>query len=302
MDGGNISGSTTTNLSLSTTSTNDGGSYSVFIENAFGSVTSSLVKLTLILGQPSLGQNLLVNGDFSAGNTGFTTGYSFVSSGISQYPGTYGIRANSQSFNSAYNSFGDHTTGNGLMMLVDGCSSGTTVWSETVNVSPNVNYQFSGWAISSDAPNPAMLQLLVNGSPVGTIFDLPATSTWTNFSAAWNSSANISATLAIVDVNPNPYAAGDDFALDDLAMQGLQPVNIRPTFLTKSMTGGNFQFSWNAVNTYPAVGYQVQYTTNLVATNWINLGWVLTGSGTTVSSTDTVSTNRQRFYRVLLVQ
>ena len=75
-----------------------------------------------------------------------------------------------------------------------------------------------------------------------------------------------------------------------------------PKFQTMSATGGNFQFSWNTVNTYPVVGYQVQYTTNLARANWINLGGVLTGSTPTLSASDTISTNTQRFYRVLLVQ
>jgi probable HAF family extracellular repeat protein len=71
---------------------------------------------------------------------------------------------------------------------------------------------------------------------------------------------------------------------------------------TMILTGGNFQFSWNTVNTYPAVGYQVQYTTNLAPANWINLGGVLAGVGPTISATDTIGTDAQRFYRVLLVQ
>lgn len=34
-------------------------------------------------------QNLFVNGDFSAGNTGFTTGYNVIVSGPSASPGTF---------------------------------------------------------------------------------------------------------------------------------------------------------------------------------------------------------------------
>jgi probable HAF family extracellular repeat protein len=75
-----------------------------------------------------------------------------------------------------------------------------------------------------------------------------------------------------------------------------------PKFQAMTMTNGAFQFSWNTVNTYPAVGYQMQTTTNLTSPNWINLGPVLTGVGPTISTTDTNSTDAQRFYRVLLVQ
>ena len=63
--------------------------------------------------------NLLVNGDFELGNTGFTT----------QYPNTnttggYIIGHNpAVDRGGAFSSFGDHTTGTGLMDLVDGATS-----------------------------------------------------------------------------------------------------------------------------------------------------------------------------------
>ena len=77
--------------------------------------------------------------------------------------------------------------------------------------------------------------------------------------------------------------------------------NFPPQLQTIVISGGNFQFSWNVVNTYPAVGYQVQYTTNLVTPDWTNLGGVLFGSDTIIA-TDALGPDQQRFYRVLLVQ
>jgi hypothetical protein len=53
-DAGNISGSATTTLVLSPTTTNDDGSYTVIITDACGSVTSSVVTLT-VLPQPTMG-------------------------------------------------------------------------------------------------------------------------------------------------------------------------------------------------------------------------------------------------------
>jgi hypothetical protein len=46
-NGGNISGATTSALTLSTTSTNDAGSYSVIVSNAYGAVNSAVVTLTI---------------------------------------------------------------------------------------------------------------------------------------------------------------------------------------------------------------------------------------------------------------
>jgi hypothetical protein len=53
-------------------------------------------------------------------------------------------------------------------------------------------------------------------------------------------------------------------------------------------------------------GDQVQYTTKLSASNWVNLGDVLTSPSPvvnrTLSATDANGPDTQRFYRVLLVQ
>jgi len=92
----------------------------------------------LLCAQVAGAQNLLINGDFSAGNSGFTSDYQFVPSGQSAAVGTYGIRASSLDFNSGYNSFADHTSGNGLMMLIDGsATAGTICWQESVAVTTN---------------------------------------------------------------------------------------------------------------------------------------------------------------------
>jgi hypothetical protein len=108
----------------------------------------------------------LVNGDFSTGNSGFTTGYSFIASGMSTTPGTLGIRNNSQTFYSGYNLFGDHTTGLDNMMLVDGVAD-LVVWQETVSVATNTPYIFSGWATPANSSNPSGLIFTINGIQVG---------------------------------------------------------------------------------------------------------------------------------------
>jgi len=45
-DGGNVSGSATTNLLLSSATMSDAGDYTVVITNAWGNVTSSIASLT----------------------------------------------------------------------------------------------------------------------------------------------------------------------------------------------------------------------------------------------------------------
>ena len=104
--------------------------------------TSLLIALFWVVGiwaavPDAQGGNLLVNGDFSAGNTGFTSGYNHVPNGSFTAPGDYGVITNpAVAFTNGYASFGDHTTGTGLMMFGDGAGSQTPFWSETVESLP----------------------------------------------------------------------------------------------------------------------------------------------------------------------
>lgn len=69
--------------------------------------------------------DLITNGDFEAGNTGFTTEYNYLNPSIT---GTwtlgpeylYTIGTNPNLYHNAWTSFGDHTTGTGKMMIVNG--------------------------------------------------------------------------------------------------------------------------------------------------------------------------------------
>jgi hypothetical protein len=170
--------------------------------------------------------NLLVNGDFSAGNSGFTTGYVFSSNDLGP-EGNYGVGTNPHNYSGITSpSFGDHSTGAGLMMLLNGSpTSNTVAWQESVTVLAGTTYTFSGFTRSFGMsppgftpfdPNPADLQFRVNGVSIGT-FTAPADdAVWGQFSVAWNSGAQTTALLQIVDTRIN--RDGNDFALDDLSV------------------------------------------------------------------------------------
>lgn len=182
--------------------------------------------LPVLLASSASATNLLTNGDFESGNTGFSTGYSLTSGCTG--PGTYEIVTNPNTTCGTFASYGDHTSGSGNMMLVDGNTNavpyyGTngTVWSETVTgLSTSTLYTFTGWVTSADAPNPAVLALFANGTQVGSNFDAPSSAglPWVEWTQGFTPGTP-SITLSIQDVNPNPLTAGDDFALDDLDLE-----------------------------------------------------------------------------------
>jgi len=234
--------------------------------------------------------NLLVNGDFSSGNIGFTTGYVFVQSGQSAVISTYGVRSSSIDFNSGYTSFGDHTTGSGKMMLVDGSgAAGTVAWSETVTVETNKTYVFSGWAASSNSSNPAKLRVTVNGIQVGADLQLGSTGgQWQKFSFAWNSGASQSAQISIVDANL--IGLGNDFALDDLsfALSEVLPVTAAIYIAV--------EIDWTS---QADATYQVQYSNTADSGVWIDLGAPMVGTGGAMAVFDSSRANPERIYRIV---
>src|SRR5215211_2248801 len=168
--------------------------------------------------QPAV-SNLIVNGNFEAGNTGFTSGYTY-SPGNMTLAATYDVLTNPTSSHPSAATFGDHTSGAGRMMAVNGANfAGPVVWSQSVTVTANTDYQFSAWVASWFFQAPAQLRFLINGVQVGT-FTAPSTSgVWQQFVVNWNSGASTSAAIQIIDLNTEN--SGNDFALDDLSLVSL---------------------------------------------------------------------------------
>ncbi|MBC7535933.1 MAG: proprotein convertase P-domain-containing protein, partial [Ferruginibacter sp.] len=192
------------------------GNYQVTATTAAGCVASTTA---------SIAQELVVNGDFSSGNTGFTSLYNYViPGGLNMYPeATYTVNNNPNTDHGYF--FGqDHTTGTGKMLIVNGSPSLSTIWQKTIVVQPNTTYYFSAWAVSvNDAPPYAQLQFDINGSGIGTTAVLPAgpnntstASVWQQFYGSWTSGAGVtSATVIIKDLQT--ALGGNDFAIDDIS-------------------------------------------------------------------------------------
>ncbi len=183
-------------------------------------VTLGLMTTALAVGKGA-GQNLVVNGDFESGNTGFTTGYAL---GDVSGPGSYNIVKNPSTAQGSYGDWcncGDHTTGSGMMMVVNGANSvSTPVWEEMVHVTPSTGYIFSYWGAEMDHDSSSLPRLLVkiNGRVVGR-GTIPEKSpdnggSWYEYKSKWNSRSSTTAHLAIFDENTD--TGWNDFMLDDI--------------------------------------------------------------------------------------
>ncbi len=161
--------------------------------------------------------NLIDNGDFEQGNTGFNSDYLY-SPGNLVPEGRYDVIDNPQASHPGFQPCNDHTSGMGNMMVVNGAGTpGQNVWCQTISgLIPNQQYAFSCWVATVVAASPARLQFEINGATIGPIFNAPAsTCVWQNFYALWNNGAATSATICIL--NQNTTLGGNDFALDDLS-------------------------------------------------------------------------------------
>jgi hypothetical protein len=183
--------------------------------------------LTLFGGaRQGMAVNIVVNGDFELGNTGFTNGYVYVAPapGNINTEGEYtvGPDPSAVSIYGDWAKFGDHTSGTGNMLIANGSpNANTSVWTQTVAVLPNTNYVFSFWGatLNSSSASQSVLQPFINSSAVGGAFTLPVNGgIWTQDSVSWFSGANTTALLTIIDTNT---ARGfNDFALDDISLNG----------------------------------------------------------------------------------
>ena len=167
------------------------------------------------------GRNLVVNGDFESGNTGFTSGYAF---GNVSNPGGYFVGPNASTAPGAFADWcncGDHTTGTGNMMIVNGATTaGWPVWEQTVSVAPSTNYTFSYWGAEVDHDSNSFPHLLVrvNGKVIGES-TFPENSPdnggqWQNYTFTWNSGSSHSADLDLSDQDTD--SPWNDFAIDDI--------------------------------------------------------------------------------------
>ena len=183
------------------------------------STLTGATVLLLLCAAPAHAQ--LVNGDFSSGNTGFTTGYPLVTANgtVHTNPPSYNTIQNpSVAFTNGYANYTDHTgDAAGLMLFVDG-EAGTSFWGETPTLAANTTYTFSFWATGADSTSQADVQFSVNGSNVGSDHQLTTVGSWLEYSDQFTTGSAGTYSLSLAD--HNGVQTGNDFTVDDLALSG----------------------------------------------------------------------------------
>ena len=163
--------------------------------------------------------NLIVNGDFEAGFSGFSTDYRQSASGCI---GCVGVAASTTGWYNApgyVHPFNDHSSGSGLMLQWDPPSTNNTtarIWAQSVGVQAGTTYTFSGWvreANSEATPNNGRVGVYVDGQLLGTQDALDHV--WTQWSFNWTATQAGTVQLALRDLYPFTWN-GSYSAMDDL--------------------------------------------------------------------------------------
>jgi hypothetical protein len=264
-------GSTTVTVSLNSTASNlFAGIYATNL--VFTNMTSGIAQsrqFTLQVGQP-----LVQNGGFETGDFSFWTlngdgyNYNFADNGST----VTAITPHSGSYFAALGEVGFLAYLSQSVTTFAGQSYLLSLWLDSPNISHNTPNEFSvSW-------NGNTLFDQINIGGIG----------WTN--------------LQFIVTATNSSTVLQFGARDDNYWLGLDDITVTPIpatrFQTVTKTNGAIKFNWNAMT---GLVYQVQYKTNLLQTNWINLGAVITATNSTATATNLIGPDPQRFYRLQLL-
>ena len=162
---------------------------------------------------------LVTNGNFSAGNTGFSSQFNYNSTLTTE--GNYFIGTNAALYHPQFSG-----VGSGQFLMANAgwdsyVANQRDVWCQNVNICPGQTYTLTYRARSLSNAQPARLQWWINGAAVGPEVTLPVQSVgWQMASLNWTSPGTSPTTVSICLRVMSGDGIGNDFGLDDISMQG----------------------------------------------------------------------------------
>jgi hypothetical protein len=180
-------------------------------------------------GSSTAGPNLVDNGDFSGGDTGFMSDYDFVAAGNQLDQGDYSVRNSTNLANGNWTCM-DHTSGQslGLFLVCDGSlNSNEYCWRTSIATDSGQIYTFcvfvNNLTEAGNNHNEPEVEVKINGTAVATAILPEMQGPWTMLTSQWLADASF-AVLEIRSLSSEDL--GNDFAIDDVAFQKCtQPIN-----------------------------------------------------------------------------
>ncbi|MEM8907747.1 MAG: T9SS type A sorting domain-containing protein [Bacteroidota bacterium] len=204
----------TPNASPSSTTT-----YTLVIEDELGCTATAEVTVVVV---ECPCDELVVNGDFSAGNTGFTSGLPSVCDCQS---GSYCVTTNAKlkCNNSLWNPI-LAPGGSGNYLVVDGRNN-TTIWNQTVNVNGGLTYYFcfDYYPNVSGGGTPELtVEIVQGGSVIATLGATKGSSgSWQTICfSGWTATVNGSVELRIRQTTAPQYS---DYGIDNIRFSCKKP-------------------------------------------------------------------------------
>jgi hypothetical protein len=209
--------------------------------------------------------DLIENGDFSSGNTGFASNMQYVT-GIFTCPlcpeNTYTIGTNAVFHHSGFAGT-DHTNPpSGSFFIANGMGAlGSEVWCQTHNVQPQTDYTFVFWTrdVTNNANPHPMAHLYASFNGAWSTDSIVASGGWNSFTTVWNSGT--ATALEVCIVNNQWQTGGNDFGLDDISLTACEPIQLaqpafagtdvsicsNETILLGQPSAVNYDYTWTPV-------------------------------------------------------
>ncbi len=157
--------------------------------------------------------NLVTNGDFSAGNSGFSTQFNYSTALV--HDGNYYIGTNAASYHNQFSG-----TGSGNFMIVNSGwpSAHFYVWCQTITVlCPEQTYALSYKVRTLSNAQPARLQWWVDGSSSGPEVTLPSFGGWQTVTHSFTTGEGQTEASFCLRVMSGD-GVGNDFGIDDISI------------------------------------------------------------------------------------
>lgn len=184
-------------------------------------INKSKGKHKFVLTAEGMSANLIINGDFENGNTGFNTVYSLWFPPGQMPPGGYNVDTDPAPYYAPqWSPCTDHTSGSGKFFFANGSNiCGWDFWCETVSVKPNTDYTFQAFFTTMYPDNPPLITIAFNGSVKATIQLTSNVCDWIPVTFVWNSGGSTSVSICMRDLLCSGQW-GNDLAVDDISLIG----------------------------------------------------------------------------------
>jgi subtilase family serine protease len=216
---------------------------------------------------------------------------------------TYGAALTSNQLNATANVPGSfvYNPTNGTML-----NAGTNALSVMFTPADTVDYSSAIGSVSLVVSPAALSVTASNASRVygqanpvfgGTITGLQNQDNITATYSCTAGSNSAVGTYAIVPALADPGNRQTNYTVS--LVNGTLTVIAPPVIQTVQQSGGSFAFTWSSTG---GQLYQIQTETNLAQPNWTNFGSAFTATNSTMTTSESIGTNTQQFYRIILLQ